>query len=217
MSKHVKILISGLVISFLGSLPLGTLNTTAFQISASQSTNEAIVFAFAVVIVELTVVYITLIYASKINFKSKLFSYILPVSIVLLVYLSISNFMSFDDSQHFSKTSYVFPLIKSSFLLGLLLSILNPLHIPFWMGWNSILIEKRKLNNAPGMYPSYISGIGLGSLGSLMIFIFAGKFIYQNYQQYNYIIAFIMGCLYLGFSFYLFVIFYKNHLKLNTI
>ena len=175
MGKHIKILISGLLISFLGSLPLGTLNTTAFQISASQSISQAIVFAFAVVLVELIVVYITLNYASKINFKSKLFSYILPVSIVLLVYLSISNFMSFDDAQHASKSSYVFPLIKSSFLLGLLLSILNPMHVPFWMGWNSILIEKRKLNDKPGMYPSYISGIGLGTLGSLMIFVFAGK------------------------------------------
>ena len=97
----------------------------------------------------------------------------------------------------------------------LLLSILNPMHIPFWMGWNSVLKERRILDSKPGMYSSYIIGIGLGSIAGLMIFILSGKYIFQNYQQYNYVIAFIMGCLYLGFSFYLLFLFFKNHLKLN--
>jgi threonine/homoserine/homoserine lactone efflux protein len=125
--------------------------------------------------------------------------------------------MSSVSHQEMETNTYLFPMIKSSFLLGLLLSTLNPMHIPFWMGWNSILLERKTLDKSPGIYSSYIIGIGLGSIAALMIFIFTGKFIYQNYQQYNHVIAFIMGCLYLGFSFYIMVLFYKKHLKLNIV
>jgi hypothetical protein len=88
------------------------------------------------------------------------------------------------------------------------------MHIPFWTGWNSVLIAKNRLDHKPGMYTSYLTGIGIGSIGGLMIFVFAGKYIFENYQQYGYIIAFILGCLYLSFSFYLLFLLYKNHLKL---
>jgi threonine/homoserine/homoserine lactone efflux protein len=210
-------MLSGLLISFLGSLPFGTLNTTAFQIAALQGINNALFFALAVVLIELIVVRITLIHANKIDFQSKLFYYVLPITIVLLIYLSVSSFMSSVSHQEMETNTYLFPMIKSSFLLGLLLSTLNPMHIPFWMGWNSILLERKTLDKSPGIYSSYIIGIGLGSIAALMIFIFTGKFIYQNYQQYNHVIAFIMGCLYLGFSFYIIVLFYKKHLKLNIV
>lgn len=215
MGRHIKISFLGLLISFLGTLPFGTLNITAFHISAVQSIGEAMLFAFAVVAIELLVVRITLIGTNKIDFKSKWGVYVLPIAVVLLMYLSISSFISSGNHQEFTANSNVFPMIKSSIILGLLLSVLNPIHIPFWMGWNSVLKERRILDNKPGMYSSYIVGIGLGSIAGLMIFIFTGKYIFQNYQQYNYVIAFIMGCLYLGFSFYLLYLLYKNHLKLN--
>ena len=217
MSKYLKIMLSGLVISLLGSLPFGTLNTTAFQIAASQSVRDALLFAIAVVLIELIVVRITLVRSIKIDFQSKLFLYIFPVAIALLVYLSVSSFMSSVDQQVMETNSYLFPIIKSSFLLGLLLSAFNPMQIPFWIGWNNVLLERKSLDKTSGMYSFYITGIGLGSITSLMVFIFSGKYLYQNHQQYNHVIAFIMGCLYLGFSLYLLYLFYKKHLKLNIV
>ncbi len=217
MLKYVKVLGSGLVISLLGSLPFGTLNTTAFQIAALQSVREAVLFAIAVVLIELIVVRITLTHANRIDFQSKLFYYVLPITITLLMYLSISSFMSSVNHQQMETNTYLFPMIKSSFLLGLILSTLNPMHIPFWIGWNSVLLERKTLDRTPGMYSFYILGIGLGSITALIVFIFAGTYIYQNFQQYSHVIAFSMGCLYLIFSFYLMVLFYKKHLKLNIV
>lgn len=217
MGKYLKIMLSGLLISFLGSLPFGTLNTTAFQIAAIQGISSALLFALAVVLIELIVVRITLTHANKINFQNRLFYYVFPIAIALLIYLSISSFMSSANPQEIQANAFLFPMITSSFFLGLVLSALNLMHIPFWIGWNSILLERKTLDKAPGMYSSYLIGIGLGSIAALMIFIFTGKFIYQNYQQYNHVIAFIMGCLYLGFSFYIMFLFYKKHLKLNIV
>ncbi len=207
--------IYGLLISFVGALPLGTLNITAFNIAASQNVGEALLFSFAAVFVELIIVRFTLMGDKKINFNGKLSFYILPFAVALLLYLAISSFMSASAPQELVTSATVFPMIQSSILLGVLLSSLNPLHIPFWIGWNRLLISKRLLHNSLGSYTSYMVGIGIGTLGALLIFIFLGKYIFQNYQQYSSIIAWIMGCLYLGFSFYLLFLLYKKHLKLK--
>jgi len=65
MIKYFKIIVYGLLISFLGSLPLGTLNVTAFQIASTENLYAAIMFAIAVTLVELLAVKITLIGAEK--------------------------------------------------------------------------------------------------------------------------------------------------------
>ena len=215
MSKLLKIFLIGLVISFLGSLPLGTLNMTAFHIAGFQNVSEALLFALAVVFVELVVVRITLTYSKKIDLGNKVFFYLLPIAIALLMYLSVSSFTSLNDDLAIQAGTNLFPMLKSSILLGLLLSILNPMHFPFWTAWNSILTARNRLDHKPGMYTSYITGIGIGSIGGLMIFVFAGRYIFQNYHEYSYVIALILGCLYLGFSFYLLFLLYKNHLNLN--
>lgn len=211
MNALTRILFSGFVISFIGTLPLGTLNTTAFQIAASENISEAFLFATAVIIVELIIVRITLLGANSINLNSKFFSYIMPAAIAMLIYLSASNFISASSQQNIHTSSSIFPMIKSSFTLGLIMSLLNPMHVPFWMGWNSVLKNRNTLQRKPGMYSSYITGIAVGSVAGLMPFILAGKFLITNYQQYSFIISCAMGILYLGFALYLLFRFYKNY------
>ena len=86
--------ISWILISFLVTLPLGTLNITAFTIAASQSLWDAFWFSIAVVIIELIVVRLTLYSDKKINFKGKLSFYLIPIAAIVLFYLAIKNFVS---------------------------------------------------------------------------------------------------------------------------
>ncbi len=211
-----KIFISGLIISFLGTLPPGTLNVTAFQIAASQSVNEALVFSIAVTIAELIVVFLTLYGVRKINFQSRYFVFIVPLGIFLLAHLAISSFVFAFAKESMVAGDNLFPMIKSSFALGLLLSAVNPMHVPFWLGWNSILTSRKSLNNKPGIYSSYMTGIGLGSIAGLLIFIIAGKMIFMNYQNYSFIISLSMGFLYSLFAMILVFRFYKTFLKPKT-
>lgn len=204
------------MISFVGALPLGVLNSTAFQIAALQSVHAALQFAVVVVLVELIVVRLTLAYSNRINFNTKLYKYVLLITVVLLLYFAFSSFFSQSTDDKMITGTSLFPMIKSTIIIGLLLSALNPIQVPFWMGWNSVLLECKILNKKPSMYLSYILGIGVGSMAVLILFISAGTYIFQNYGQYNSIIKFTMGCFYLGFSLYLMFLLYKNHLKLNT-
>jgi threonine/homoserine/homoserine lactone efflux protein len=171
---------------------------------------EALVFSVAVVLVELLCVRISLTLSKKVSLGNKYLLLLMPMAILLLVYLGVSSFISYSDMGAASLSRPSLPLIKSSFLLGLVLSLSNPLHIPFWMTWNSILKQKNKLDTLPGMYTFYILGIGLGSIGGLLVFIYAGAFIFNQYQQYAPVIPLVMGCLYILFSCYLMFLFYRN-------
>ncbi len=216
MNKYAKIGFSGLLVSFLGALPLGTLNITAFDIAASQSLVSAIWFAIAVVLVELIVVRLTLFGNEKLELGEKLSYYLIPFGILLLLYLAVGSFMASSQISEMGSRINLLPKISSAFLLGFLLSALNPLHIPFWMTWNKVLTSKGILETSKKSYSLYILGIGIGSLMGLGVFIFTGKYIFSNYESYSMLTNLLMGLLYLGFSIYLMFLLVKKRLKFKT-
>jgi threonine/homoserine/homoserine lactone efflux protein len=149
---------------------------------------------------------------AKIHLNNKIFKFIMPISALFLIYLTISSFLSYTPRVNSDLSSFSIPLIKSSFVLGLLLSALNPLQFPFWMGWNTYLLDRKILNNNFNSYFFYMFGIGLGTLTGLMLFIFLGTNIAEIYQHYKKVITILIGLLYLGFSLYILHLFYKYHL-----
>lgn len=215
VNSLLKVLFAGLLVSFLGTLPFGTINITAFQIAASQNISQAILFAIAVILVELVAVRITLVGANKLNFKHKAFKVLLPLVVIFLLWLAFSSFFSAGETKPQQTTAALFPGIQSAFLLGILLGVLNPLQFPFWLGWNSILISKNILHNTKNNYSFYMTGIAIGSFGALLIFILAGKLIFKHYEEYHSLIAVVAGFLYLSFAVYIPYRFYKLKSKVS--
>ena len=215
MDKYLKVSFYGILVSFLGALPLGTLNLTAFEIAASQGLMSALWFALAVILVELTIVRLTLLGNEHLQLGEKLSSYLLPLGILLLLYLATTSFQAAAHISEVEQKMGFLPKISSAFLLGLMLSALNPLQIPFWMTWNKVLTSKGILRKSKGHYNYYIFGIGLGTFIGLGLFMMAGKYIFSNYDSYAKITNILMGLLYLGFSFYLMYLWYKKRLKLK--
>lgn len=83
------------------------------------------------------------------------------------------------------------------FLMGVFMCTINPVQIPFWFGWSTVLFSKNILEPKPAQYNSYIVGIGLGTLMGTSVFIFGGKWMVQhiaNSQQYlNWVIGAIFA------------------------
>ena len=215
MFKILKVWVAGLLISFLGALPLGSLNITAFDISATQNVKNALLFSFAAIFVELIYVRLTLWGNQKIKLEGKWIYFALPLAFLLLLYLAFSSFTTALHFNDATSTKSVLPKITSPILLGLLLSALNPLQIPFWLTWNKVLESKKILKNKTVSFCSYMFGIGSGTLIGLLFFIYAGKLIVDNYARYAQISNLILGLLYLSFSFYLLFLLYKKHHQLK--
>lgn len=215
MNNALKVCGAGLLISWLGALPLGTLNITAFDIAASQGVQNAIFFAFAAVLVELVYVRLILWGSSKLVLNEKWISYLLPFGALLLGYLALTSFREALGPSPSSDTVSNASVLGSPIVLGLSLSALNPLQLPFWLAWSKALQTRKILKDTSRSRISFILGIGLGTFFALGIFIFLGHNVIQNFEGYTLWVNSILGIIYMGFSFYLLFVFFRKRLKLK--
>jgi threonine/homoserine/homoserine lactone efflux protein len=190
--QFFRIFFWGLLISFLGSLPLGTLNVAAMQIGIQESIQNAIWFSVGALLVEMIYVRISLVGIDWVRKQKRLMKAMEWITLVIIVALAAGSFIAALKSNENSKNVLLnFNLHR--FYLGMFLCAINPVQIPFWFGWSTVLFTKKILRPTAFDYNSYIVGIGIGTLLGNCVFIFGGKWVIQriaNSQQYlNWIIG----------------------------
>lgn len=190
MVKLVKIFLWGLIISFLGSLPLGTLNIAAMQIGIYEGVRNALYFSFGSLLVEMLYVRISLIGINWLQKQKRLLKIMQWVTFGIIVLLAFGSFYAATKTQAGSQSVNANPYENiniSRFLLGALGCAINPIVIIFWFGWSTVLFTKKILEPINSFYNIYIIGIGLGALAGNCVFIFGGKWLVEritNSQQY---------------------------------
>lgn len=187
----VKIFFWGLMISFLGSLPLGTLNVAAMQISVQENIRSAIYFSLGSLLVEMIYVRISLVGINWIRKQKKLFRWMEWITLAIVVALAIGSFAAAMHSHH-AKNVILHNNINR-FLLGVMLSAISPMQIPFWFGWSTVLFTKNILQPKNSYYNIYIIGIGLGTLFGNFVFIFGGKWIVGKLNGNQNLMNWIIG------------------------
>lgn len=192
MKQAIKIFYWGFIISFLGTLPLGTMNVTATSISITQGYTAGFIFALGTLMIEIVCVYIVLQAMQWVNRQQRFFRIFDWLTAVLILMLSLSCFIAAIKMKSFGNsvfTNYHLP----PFVLGLLLSVLNPLHIPFWFGWSTILMNKKILIPQQKYFLIYISGISMGTIAGFDVFIYGGNYIVQQLSDKQNILNWIVG------------------------
>ena len=177
--KLLKIFSWGLLISFLGSLPLGTLNVAAMQLGIQESIKSALLFSFGSLLVEMIYVRISLIGIDWVRKQERLMRAMEWISLAIVVALAIGSFYAALSSGEAAKN----PILDNNmhrFLLGALGCAINPVVIIFWFGWSTVLFTKKILLPQNAHYNMYIVGIGLGTLAGNAVFIFGGNFLYER-------------------------------------
>lgn len=181
-----------MLISFLGCLPLSTLNVMAMQIGIQESIKDALYFVFGCLLVEMVYVRISLIGISWVRRQVKLMKVMEWVTLVIIIALAVGSFIAAAKGGN-NQQNAILQNNMHRFLLGMFMSSINPAQIPFWFGWSTVLFTKKILQPVNKDYNSYIIGIGLGTLLGNAVFIFGGKWIVQriaNSQQYlNWVIG----------------------------
>ncbi len=192
MSKLIRIFFWGLMISFLGSLPLGTLNVAAMQIGIQESIKDALYFSIGSLLVEMVYVRISLVGIDWVRKQGKLMKVMEWVTLAIIIALAVGSFIAAAKGGGNAKNV----LLNNNmhrFLLGMFMCAINPVQIPFWFGWSTVLFTKKILEPKKDQYNSYIVGIGIGTLLGNGVFIFGGKWMVQrinNSQQYlNWVIG----------------------------
>lgn len=194
MNVLFKILLWGCVISFLGALPLGTLNVLATKITVQSGMHIALGFSAGAVLVEMIYVSVALKGMDKILAYPVVFRCLEWFSVLVLLLLGAACFVATGESGGFSQVlPSTFP---DAFWMGLLLSATTPMHITFWFGWSTVLIEKRILVAGNRNYAFYVAGIGIGSLLGFAVFIVGGSYLvnllHNNQHWVNRIVGTIL-------------------------
>src|SRR5689334_8212005 len=191
MQSLARIFFTGMFISFLGSLPLGTLNVAAMQISISDGYTQAILFSSGSLLVEMIYVRVSLVGMDWIRKQKNIFRILEWVTLFIIVALAASSFYAALHPK--TEKNIILSSTLPKFVLGATMCAVNPVQIPFWFGWSTVLFTKKVLLPKANNYNAYILGIGIGTLAGNCVFIFGGQFIVEKLNANQNMLSWVIG------------------------
>jgi threonine/homoserine/homoserine lactone efflux protein len=191
MKQYSIIFFWGMMISFLGTLPPGALTITATQITAQKGQEAALIFAAASMLTEVIIVRLALTGMKQIIARRRLFLVLEIITAVLLLAMTVGCFIAAAKMGGIANIlpDYHLP----PFATGVFMTIINPLHVPFWLGWTSVLMNKGIMSPAPVQYNWYIAGIGLGTFFGFLAFIYTGQILLTSFESNQFFICLVVG------------------------
>ena len=204
--KALKNILIGFLVSFIGSIPLGYLNVVGFQIYEKSGLISSVFYLLGVIVIEFFVIYFTLIFANQLAANKKLTNYIEAFSIVFLFSLA---FVFYINSN--SKTNFTNSFHYSPFVLGIALSCLNFIQIPFWTGWNLYLLNGNYIEVSKSRKYFYVLGTVLGTFFGMLTLIFSLSYFASSFDFVaKYLMKIIIPIVFLGLGIFQTISFYKK-------
>lgn len=195
MAKLFRVFLAGMIVSFLGSLPLGTLNVAAMQIAITEGVPPALLFALGMLLVEMVYVRLSLVAMDWVRRQKNLLKILDWLTVAIVLALAASSFYAALHPQ--VGHNVILSSTLNKFFLGVIMCAVNPVQIPFWFGWSTVLFTKKILLPQPRYYNLYIVGIGLGTFLGTLVFIYAGKLVSGAIQNNQSILNWIIGGIFL--------------------
>lgn len=153
------------VFSFLGSIPPGTLNLTVLRLGLEKKMNVAFRFALAAALIEYPYAWLALLFEDWVTSSPAVVSNFKLISAAVMLTLGILTIRSATKPVAEAQ-----PVRESGFRKGLILSILNPLALPFWIGITAYLKMQGWITlSSTAEIHAYLFGISLGAFVLLML------------------------------------------------
>lgn len=169
----------GVVFSFIGSIPPGTLNILVLQLGLENKVRTALRFALAVAIVEYPYAWIAVVFEDWLTSSPAIAQNFQLTGAVVMTAIGIINLWS---ARKPSKLSAKFQ--ESGFRRGLILSVLNPQAIPFWIAVTAYLKVEGWINlESPWLVHSYVFGTSVGVMILLTALAVMSQRVSNVFQQ----------------------------------
>lgn len=186
----------GFLVSFLGQLPLGNMSFTSTQICLQEGFKKAWQFAIGVAIIEMVYLRFALTGMDWVTQHRTWFLVLGWVTVVLFLVLGVLAFFT-AKKQTGDKKSLVLKNKLHRFILGLMMSALNPVQIPFWFLWTTTLFQMGLLPIQPFAFNIFTVGAGLGTIGGLAVYIHGGNWLVTKLNTSNKTLNKIMGIIFI--------------------
>ncbi len=158
------------IVSFFGSIPPGAVNLSVLQLSVEGRQDAAIRFTLAAALIEIPYAFIAIKFQALLERSPWLTDNFKLIAALVLFVLGITTLVKRKKGASQIKNH------KSGFRKGILVSIFNPMAIPFWIAVTAYLVQHQWVNlSSAGDELSYIAGLALGTLSLLFGLIILGK------------------------------------------
>lgn len=161
------------------------------QISLSDGWLPALRFSLGCLIVEVIYVRISLVGMNWVSRQRRLFRWLEWITVAVIAALAVSSFIT--AAQGAKATNPILSQTLPRFWLGIAMSAVNPVQIPFWFGWSTVLFARGILHNNRTQYNLYITGIGIGTFIGNAIFIFGGRWMAERLARQQHVVNYAIG------------------------
>lgn len=211
--QNLKNIFVGFLVSFIGSLPLGYLNIVGYEVFQQFGLNETIWYLLGVISIECIVIYLTLIFANQLMNNKKLIRFIEGFSVLFMFLLAFIFYSS--ASNETKQTSVLEKYIDySPYVVGVILSCLNFIQIPFWTGWNLYLLNSKYIEISKSRKYFYVIGTLIGTFFGMLALILSLNYL-TNQTDFlaNYLMKVIIPLVFIGLGLFQAFSFYKKYLR----
>lgn len=192
----IEVFFSALVISFLGQLPFGNMNLAATQLAVQEGYRNAWKYGIGIVLVEIIYLRLALTAMDWIVEHQVIFT--------IMSWLTVAVFLAFGilslimaRKQAAEKKGLLLDNKLHRFFLGVSVSALNPVQIPFWFIWSTNLISAGILQTNFLHFNLFTGGAAIGSLAGLGVYIYGGKWLIAKMKASNKQLNIFMGIVFI--------------------
>jgi threonine/homoserine/homoserine lactone efflux protein len=168
---------------------------------------------FGVISIEFLVIYFTLLFANQLVANKKLIKFIEAFSIVFMFLLAYIFYSS--ASKEAENQSVLAKYVDySPFVVGLILSCLNFIQIPFWTSWNLYLLNGNYIEISKSRKYFYVLGTVLGTFCGMLVLILSLDYV-TNQTDFlaKYLMKIIIPMVFAGLGIFQAYKFYKKYYK----
>ena len=197
----------GFSFSFIGSIPPGTLNLSVIQLSLGGHKAAAFRFALAAAIFEFPYAYLAVTFEELITASPWVVANFRLLAAIVMLTLGVINIISHLKSK---PADLLITVKKSGFRRGMILSILNPLAIPFWIGVTAYLKNQgwlHLMDTSDNII--YVTAISIGTLSLLGLLALLGSRLSIYFKQHR-LLNIIPGIVFLVLGIYALVQYILN-------
>lgn len=196
-----EVFITAFIVSYLGSIPPGTINISVMQMSIQNQRRAALYFGLGAALIELVYVAITVKFQQFLYEHERLTVAFQIVTGIVLVILGIINLRSKITSKNFLPHGSI--RRRTGFKRGVTLGLLNPMTVPFWLIVTNYLVTHHWVTVTGENFWAYVTGLAVGTFFLMITVDFLGSK-FQKISDNTLLVHRIPGILFILMGFYTF-------------
>lgn len=195
----MQVFIVAFLVSYLGSIPPGTINISTMQLAIKGKQRAAIFLSLAASIVEFIYAGLTVRFQLFLSDAEWFTNHFYIITAIPMIVLGVANLWTSVDTK--SILTKVESSGRSGFKKGLILGVLNPLTLPFWLTVTAYLQTHKLISLEGQLFWLYIIGISVGTMALLISIILMGNK-FSRIADNQFLVHRLPGLIFIGLGVY---------------